>query len=281
MQKIVKHAAVRFKPGGRSGFRLNFQTVRSVYLKYTSGMAVALTRLVQEIDDICRSLADPARAQKYARFFREGYDAYGVDHKDPRWTAKQQEWASRFADQPIEKILRFGQSLFATGKYEHGAVAIQFASGRREEIGPEQLAGLRGWLELVKNWAHCDVICGELIAPAIASGCIEPEQLDSWASADGRFVRRGLPVSLLGAIPGGSSKVLLQLVEPLMMDGERVVQQGMGWFLRELWKTDPAPVEALLLAYRDEAPRLIFQYATERMTPASRGKFRRVKAPRK
>ncbi len=178
-------------------------------------MAVAYPKLVQEIDSVCRSLADPARAQKYAHFFREGYDAYGVNHKDPRWTAKQDEWAGRFADQSVEEVLKFGQALFATGKYEHGAVAIGLAAGRCEEIGPEQLAGLRKWLELVRNWAHSDVICGELIAPAIASRRIDPEQLDRWASADGRFVRRGLPVSLLGAIPAGSpSQALLQLVEP-------------------------------------------------------------------
>jgi 3-methyladenine DNA glycosylase AlkD len=62
-----------------------------------------------------------------------------------------------------------------------------------------------------------------------------------------------------------------------MLDAERVVQQGVGWFLREAWKKEPAPVEALLAEFKDTAPRLIFQYATEKMTPAQRTRFRAQK----
>jgi 3-methyladenine DNA glycosylase AlkD len=71
---------------------------------------------------------------------------------------------------------------------------------------------------------------------------------------------------------------LLDFLRPLMMDQERVVHQGAGWFLREAWKKDPKPVEAFLLEWKDKAPRLIFQYATEKMTPAARARFRRGKS---
>ena len=62
-----------------------------------------------------------------------------------------------------------------------------------------------------------------------------------------------------------------------MMDKEREVHQGVGWFLREAWKIEPAPVEAFLLKYKDTAPRLIFQYATEKMTPEEKNRFRKSK----
>jgi 3-methyladenine DNA glycosylase AlkD len=70
---------------------------------------------------------------------------------------------------------------------------------------------------------------------------------------------------------------LLDFVRPLMLDQERVVHQGLGWLLREAWKKDPKPVEAFLLEWKETAPRLIFQYATEKMPPASRARFRRGK----
>ena len=63
-----------------------------------------------------------------------------------------------------------------------------------------------------------------------------------------------------------------------MMDPERVVQQGLGWFLREAWKKQPKPVESVPAGMERQAPRLIFQYATEKMTPAARARFRRAKA---
>jgi 3-methyladenine DNA glycosylase AlkD len=62
-----------------------------------------------------------------------------------------------------------------------------------------------------------------------------------------------------------------------MMDAERVVHQGLGWFLREAWKQQPKPVEAFLMEWKDTAPRLIFQYATEKMPAQARARFRRAK----
>jgi len=63
----------------------------------------------------------------------------------------------------------------------------------------------------------------------------------------------------------------------MMLDSERVVHQGLGWFLREAWKRRPKEVEQFLREWKDSAPRLIFQYATEKMTPAGRARYRRVR----
>jgi hypothetical protein len=52
------------------------------------------------------------------------------------------------------------------------------------------------------------------------------------------------------------------------------VHQGPGWFLREAWKVQPRPVERFLRCWKDTAARLIFQYATEKMTPAQKQRFR-------
>ncbi len=38
----------------------------------------SLQKKVAEIRRFCESHSDPARAQKYARYFVEGYDAYGL-----------------------------------------------------------------------------------------------------------------------------------------------------------------------------------------------------------
>lgn len=240
-------------------------------------MPLNYPKAVAEIDAVCRQFADPQLVRKYARFFREGYDAYGVDHKNPLWEQKIQEWEARWKAEGLPGILALGVALFATGKYEHGAVAIRLAMSMRGKIRPTHLSGLAAWLAEVRNWAHCDVICGELIAPRVQAGAIPPARLKGWAKSPHRFVRRALPVSLLGALKAPfNAEELLALVRPLMTDPERVVQQGMGWFLRELWKLQPEPVEALLLEWKDTAPRLIFQYATEKMDAKGKARFRRA-----
>ena len=83
-----------------------------------------------------------------------------------------------------------------------------------------------------------------------------------------KYMRRAVPVMLIKALESRKDlKPFFRVIEPLMHDEERVVQQGTGWFLREAWKRNPKPVEAFLLKHKETAARLIYQYATEKMTP--------------
>jgi 3-methyladenine DNA glycosylase AlkD len=140
--------------------------------------------------------------------------------------------------------------------------------------------GLNRWFEAgIGNWAHADVLCNEIIAPLLRCGRIALGVLEPWRESRFKYQRRAVPVSMLGPQKiQGEVKPLLDFLRPLMLDQERVVQQGLGWFLREAWKRHPKPVEAYLMEWRDTAPRLIFQYATEKMTTAGRARFRRQKS---
>ena len=83
---------------------------------------------------------------------------------------------------------------------------------------------------------------------------------------------------MLGLVKKGDDVApLLEFIRPMMLDDERVVHQGLGWFLRESWKKQPKPAEAFLAEYKETAARLIFQYATEKMSAAARSRFRRAK----
>jgi len=107
--------------------------------------------------------------------------------------------------------------------------------------------------------------------------------MSSWRDSGTGWKRRAVPVALLSLLGGPvETQTLLRFVRPMMADKERVVHQGLGWFLREAWKRDPAPVEQFLAEWKDAAPRLIFQYATEKMTADQKARYRRsagAKAP--
>ena len=60
-----------------------------------------------------------------------------------------------------------------------------------------------------------------------------------------------------------------------MTDPEREVHQGCGWFLREAWKKNRDVTEAFLLKHKNTAPRLIIQYATEKMTKEEKARYKR------
>ena len=240
--------------------------------------------LVAEIRAYCAENQNPALSQKYARYFKEGYDSWGLlDKEHPLFSAKQKDWLERYRTLGLRGFIEAGELLMASGKYEEGSLAIRFVKAHLDQMDAESAAALAGYFRAgLRNWAHTDVLCGEVLAPLLASGRIGLPLFETWRTSELKFQRRAVPVAMLGLLKSKPEVgPLLEFLRPLMLDGERVVQQGLGWFLREAWKQQPKPVEAFLKEWKDTAPRLIFQYATEKMTPQARERFRRAKVARK
>jgi 3-methyladenine DNA glycosylase AlkD len=252
--------------------------------KTTGSVARRAKTLAGEVRNYCQEHADPAKAGKYARYFTEGYDAWGLlDKDDPLFTSKQAQWLEEYKDIGLAGFLEAGKILFAGGKYEEGAVAIRFVAACKDAIDDEAASRLAEWYAAgIGNWAHNDVLCGVVLSPALADGRVHLDIFEAWRSSPLKYQRRAVPVAMLDLLktktPTGG---LLDFIRPMMLDAERVVHQGLGWFLREAWKRDPKPVESFLLEWKDQAPRLIYQYATEKMTPEAKARFKKVTAKKK
>lgn len=240
-----------------------------------------LQTIVAEVRGFLVQHADPAEAGRYSRYFREGYDAYGIERHV--WEGQLAQWATDYsAELGLDGCLLLGDLLVSSGKYEEGMLTIRLAARSREQITSAALDGLGGWLERLPTWAHCDVLCGEVLGPCLADGSVALADFAGWRPAPGKFRRRAVPVAMLSLLKKpGELAVLLAFIQPMMLDGERVVHQGLGWFLREAWKRTPAPVEAFLLEWKDTSARLIFQYATEKMDAQGKERFRRQRAASK
>jgi 3-methyladenine DNA glycosylase AlkD len=231
-----------------------------------------------EIRAFCIENANQAQAKRYERFFNEGYDAYGIP-KDV-WEANRTRFFEKFGERfGLEGLLDLGDLLFESGKYEEGSFAIVTIMPLLDQFTPEAFQRVGLWLQCgVRNWAHADVICREVLSPCLKNRLIPFSGLSAWRQSDSKWKRRAVPVSLLVLLEGAAKiPSLLKFIEPLMLDSERVVHQGTGWFLREAWKKDPALVEEMLLKWKETAPRLIYQYATEKMTPAQKQRYRKSK----
>ncbi len=236
--------------------------------------------LAAEIREYCARNADPKQAGKWARYFREGYDDWGgFDKGHPLWHAVQQDWFERYRSLGAAGFVRLGALLFHGGKYEEGATAIQLLKRVRGELDAHHVASLAAWFDNgIANWAHADVLCGEVLGPVLAAGQAPLETLAPWRESQWKYQRRAVPVAMISLVKAGAAvPPLLEFIRPMMLDAERVVHQGLGWLLREAWKTQPKPVEKFLLEFKDRSARLIFQYATEKMTPAARERFRAAK----
>lgn len=236
-----------------------------------------LARLVAEIESFCREHASAANVQKYSRYFKEGYQAYGVSFDE--MLDYKRTLLETHGSLGLSGFLDLGDLLFQNPNYEMGSFAIILTAACRDKMKSAEFQRVGRWLdEGVRNWAHCDVLAGELTGWCLATGSVKMEALGKWRSSPARFKRRAVPVSLLPLLKTvDDCKPLLEFIRPMMLDDERVVHQGLGWFLREAWKKQPKRVETFLAEFKDTAARLIFQYATEKMTPAERNRFRRAK----
>jgi len=234
------------------------------------------TELYEEIRSYCRANANQAVVKKYSRYFKEGYDAYGL-------TREQLEGkvASLMGDKRVNMklVLSASRLLVKSGKYEETSFAILLLKGSSEQFTPETFEEIGKWFEIgIVNWGHTDVICGLLISQFFKKNIISLDTLSDWRTAANKYQRRAVPVAMIELLKSTKDYApLFAFIEPLMTDEQRVVHQGLGWFLREAWKLKRKETEAFLLKWKDEAPRLIFQYATEKMTAKEKERFRKDK----
>ena len=247
--------------------------------KSAAARAGAVQTIAGEVREYCIAHANPDLVRKYAKFFREGYDAYGIDHKDPEWERHRKDWAARLRAAGPAAYLDAGDILTRTGKYEEASVAILCAAAMRDRYTPAAFTRIGKWFEGgIRNWGHSDAICSLVLGPFLTDGVVDLDAVGAWRTSEFKYKRRAVPVAMLPLLDQRSDYgALFAIIEPLMTDPERVVHQGVGWLLREAWKRQPKPTEAFMLKHRDTAARLIFQYATEKMTPAAKLRFRRSK----
>jgi 3-methyladenine DNA glycosylase AlkD len=235
---------------------------------------------LKEIRSFYEAHSDPVLVRKYARFFVEGYDAFGVDGK---LTALQRKtWFEDWSrEHDLSWFLDLGDRLVKTGKWEEGFLAMGFITMQMDAIAPSTFERIGAWLDEggLGNWAAIDTLSGELLPAFLSKKVVPLSAFAGWRSASSKWKRRAVPVTLIKTLKlGYKTGELLAFIDPMMGDTEKVVHQGLGWFLREAWKLDRQPVEAFLLKWKDTCARLIIQYATEKMTKEEKLRYRKVKA---
>lgn len=230
--------------------------------------------IVREVRSLFEKESDRSIADKYSRYFVEGYDPYGVSAEVI--VAKVKEVIGRGID--LHTALKASDDFIGSQKYEEGHFAIAMIKRLRPHYTNETLPAIARWFDFgIANWAHDDSLCGDVVSSLLIDEHAGLSDIAPWALSPHKYQRRALPVSLIKMI--GSEKVpldhMLKAVESLFDDEEKVVHQGLGWFLREAWKKYPEEVEELLLKHRDTGARVVFQYATEKMSKQKKEEFRR------
>jgi len=235
-------------------------------------------RIEKDIRRFLKSNSDERIIKKYAKYFKEGYDPYGV--AGDKLVPKIDEWFKTCEERlDRRQLLTLCDHLLSTGKFEEASIAFGFVERLRDQYNKSLFHTVGKWFErYIINWAHCDGACGNIVYPFLADKVVDFKDLLAWTQSPFRWKRRAAAVTMVQDFyKGGTANVAraIQIARKLILDPEKVVQQGTGWLLREAWKKSPKKVEDFLLKWKDQAPRLIIQYATEKIDKAKRKKYRR------
>jgi 3-methyladenine DNA glycosylase AlkD len=231
--------------------------------------------LADDIRDFCIENQNPEIVARYSRYFHDGYDAYGLTLEQIEETVLLilEEGAG------LKLVQQTCRILIRSPKYEETSFAILLLKAFEKDFTAKTLQELQFWFMFgITNWAHTDVISAELIFPLLKNKLISLSDLEEWRNAYNKFQRRAVPVSLIKLMKTSKDfQAYFEFLAPMMTDKAKEVHQGLGWFLREAWKVNRSETEAFLLRWKNDAPRLIIQYATEKMTAEEKKLFKKEK----
>ena len=231
----------------------------------------------QSISDYCiANKGDESTIKKYSRFFKEGYDGYGLSA--PLIYAKTKELLNQ-PDVSMRTVLEAIPLILKNGRYEEISIALLVLDGYSKQFTKKTFREVESLYKIgITNWAHADTLGMFILPKFLKRNVISYSEMKSWLIAENKFQRRSVPVTLIKLLKTTNDfGSLFDFIEPLVMDSEREVHQGVGWFLREAWKLKHEETELFLMKWKDKTPRLIIQYATEKMTPNEKLRFRRTK----
>ena len=234
------------------------------------------SEIVNNIKDFCSENANEEIVKKYSYYFKGEYNAYGLSNDmipNKLKEYKKQEWFT------IDFVYEVSRLLVKEEKYELPSFAMWLLKEFTRDFNYKTFKEIEYWFSVgINNWAHTDSIVQYFFPVLWKNKIIRLEDLSDWRNAKNKFQRRCVPVAMIKLLKHNTNyRQLFAFIDPLMMDTELKVQQGLGWFLRECWKRNREVTEEFLLKWKNDCARIIIQYATEKMTKEERLRFKKNK----
>ncbi len=235
--------------------------------------------LIENIEQYCEANYSEKNALKYGYYFREGYDknnSYGLTATQFYSKVKELLKSGKLN---FDLVIESAKILVKSPKYDIITFGLLLLTKFPKNYTKDLFYEIEKWYEFtINNWAHADALATGILPNFLIQNIITIDDFNTWLASPHKFQRRCVPVAFIKYLKMNKTidfNPVFKLIEPLVMDKEREVHQGVGWFLREAWKINNAVTEDFLLLWKDKAPRLIIQYATEKMTKEQKTTFKR------
>ncbi len=235
----------------------------------------------EEIVKELKKFSSPVKAQILANFFKTGLGDYGAGDKflgvvvplirktgKRFWRQISKKELSKLISSPWHEI-RLAGLLMVVDKFEHEKDRLL-----RKRWVDFYLANKK----FVNNWDLVDLTAPKVLgAYLLEAEKKEQKILETLSASDDLWQKRIAILATLPFIKEGRFAPTLSLVDYLREDKEDLIHKALGWMLREIGKKDESVLENFLQKNASLLPRTTLRYAIERLSPAQREFFLKVK----
>jgi hypothetical protein len=100
----------------------------------------------KEIRTFCETNSDPAIIKKYQKYFKTGYDGYGID--DKVFKRQIEIWVKQWKEEmAIESYLDLGDKIMKNGRFDEKHIAISFVKSTRTDFSKETFYRVSNWFD--------------------------------------------------------------------------------------------------------------------------------------
>lgn len=219
-----------------------------------------------------RNAGDPAVAKRYRSLAPTEGTVLGITVPVLRGIAREVG-----AGLTVSEAIGMADLAFASACREEMLLATFLLSRFKAKFEPSHWPKLDRWIDHIDNWETCDQlamgVAGEMLGRAV------PQQKEAWLRDLEKWTRSPNPwrrrfavvtTTVLNQRGRSDSRATLRICECVIADGDKSVQKGMAWALREACKSDPAAVFALLKQHRTTMSRLVMRQSAAKLTASQR-----------
>ncbi len=230
----------------------------------------------KELEKELNSYEDPARAVHSQRFFKTGKGQYGEGDVFIGLTVPQTRLVcKKYMDLPVNEI----EKLLESPIHEHRLVAVIIMRQQAERANSVLRKTLYDLYlrrtDRVNNWDIIDISCHKIVGAYLVDK--DRAILYKLARSKQMWERRIAIGSTAHFISKNDLDDTFKMAEILLNDKEDLMHKATGWMLREAGKKDEARLKEFLDRYANVMPRTMLRYSLEKLHPADRTHYMKLK----
>lgn len=236
-------------------------------------MTALADTLYTDLHTAFQANADPERAVGVRNYFKEPVQTLGIPVPQARALTRPIAARLKREGTPADAF-DLAERMLASGNLDEGCQVETVMKPFVRQLAPSDFDRLDGWVDQCSNWAVTDSLSCHVLGELVAAHPDLATRLVPWTAAPSRWRRRAACVTLVMPVRRkvASPAKVFAVTDPLMADGDDMVQKGTGWALRDLSVQYPDEVVHYLERH-PEAGRILVRYVMEKATPAVRARF--------